>query len=157
MTERSVTHSTFVLERTYDRAPARVFAAWSDPAAKARWFGDAEEGKPAFTEFDFRVGGRESNRSEPGASFQFSYDSTYHEIVADERIVFSYDLVLDNVLVSVSVATVEFRPTGAGTLLTYTEHGAYLDGHDKPELREHGTGEFLDALGVELERETANA
>jgi uncharacterized protein YndB with AHSA1/START domain len=154
MTERSVTHSTFTLERTYDRAPARVFAAWSDPAAKARWFGD---GQPTISEFDFRVGGRESNRSEPGASFQFAFDSTYHEIVPDERIVFSYDLVLDGTLVSVSLATVELRPAGAGTLLTYTEHGAYLDGHDTPEVREHGTGELLDALGVELEREPATA
>lgn len=27
MTDRSVTHATFVVERTYDAAPARVFAA----------------------------------------------------------------------------------------------------------------------------------
>ena len=32
MTERSVTHATFVIERTYDATPARVFAAWADPA-----------------------------------------------------------------------------------------------------------------------------
>jgi uncharacterized protein YndB with AHSA1/START domain len=28
MTERSVTHATFVVERNYDAAPARVFAAF---------------------------------------------------------------------------------------------------------------------------------
>ncbi len=38
MTERSVTHATFVVERLYDASPARVFAAWADPAAKRRWF-----------------------------------------------------------------------------------------------------------------------
>ena len=38
MSERSTEHSTFVVERTYPASPARVFAAWADPAAKARWF-----------------------------------------------------------------------------------------------------------------------
>jgi uncharacterized protein YndB with AHSA1/START domain len=38
MTNRSVTHATFVIERTYEATPARVFAAWADPKAKARWF-----------------------------------------------------------------------------------------------------------------------
>lgn len=35
MTDRSVTHATFSLERTYDRPPAETFAAWADPATKA--------------------------------------------------------------------------------------------------------------------------
>lgn len=43
MSGRTVTHATFVLERTYETSPARVFAAWSDPAARARWFADAED------------------------------------------------------------------------------------------------------------------
>jgi uncharacterized protein YndB with AHSA1/START domain len=42
VTERSVTHATFVVERSYDAAPARVFAAWADPAAKDRWFASPE-------------------------------------------------------------------------------------------------------------------
>jgi uncharacterized protein YndB with AHSA1/START domain len=44
MPERSVTHSTFVIERTYDASPARVFAAWLQPKAKARWFSCHKEG-----------------------------------------------------------------------------------------------------------------
>jgi uncharacterized protein YndB with AHSA1/START domain len=158
MTERSVTHSTFTIERTYDRAPARVFAAWADPAIKSRWFGGGSDGAPAPIEMDFRVGGRESNRSEPGADFQFAFDGLYHDIVADERIVFSYDLSLGGSLVSVSLASVEFRPaSGGGTQLTYTEHGAFLDGLDDPALREQGTIGLLEALGKELEREAATA
>jgi len=38
MTERSTQHTTFVIERSYAAAPARVFGAWAEPAAKARWF-----------------------------------------------------------------------------------------------------------------------
>ena len=40
MTERSVVHSTFVIERLYPAAPSRVFFALSNPAAKRRWFVD---------------------------------------------------------------------------------------------------------------------
>ena len=36
MTERSVTHATFVIERTYPTSPARVFAAFASREAKMR-------------------------------------------------------------------------------------------------------------------------
>jgi len=38
MSPRSVSHGTFAIERAYAASPARVFAAWADPAAKAVWF-----------------------------------------------------------------------------------------------------------------------
>ena len=46
----------------------------------------------------------------------------------DERIVYTYSMHLDQTLLSISVATVEFRAEGAGTRLVLTEQGAYLDG-----------------------------
>ena len=58
MSERSIEHAAFVVERVYDASPDRVFAAWSDPEAKARWF-DGPEGK---WELNFRVGGWERRR-----------------------------------------------------------------------------------------------
>jgi DNA-directed RNA polymerase specialized sigma24 family protein len=51
MSERSVEHATFVVERSYDAAPHRVFAAWSDPEAKTRWFGSSDDR----FELEFRV------------------------------------------------------------------------------------------------------
>ena len=159
MPERSVIHSTFTIERTYDRPPARVFAAWADPDLKNRWFGGGTEDTPGTIVMDFRVGGFETNQSEAGADFAFSYWGRYSNIVPDERIAFTYDLSLGGSLVSVSLATVEFRPTGdgAGTQLTYTEHGAFLDGLDDPELRKNGTSDMLDELGRWLERQAAVA
>jgi uncharacterized protein YndB with AHSA1/START domain len=154
VTERSVEHATFVAERTYDASPSRVFAAWADPAAKARWFGPAkEEGDGAEFELDFRIGGRELNRgavSEGGPLF--TYEALYQDIVADERIVYTYDMHLDDTRISVSLATVELRPDGPGTRLVFTEQGAFLDGHDSPAQREQGTGTLLDALAAELAR-----
>jgi uncharacterized protein YndB with AHSA1/START domain len=59
MTERSVTHATFVIERQYDAAPARVFAAWSTQGGKASWFVGPNEWQQVERSFDFRVGGEE--------------------------------------------------------------------------------------------------
>jgi uncharacterized protein YndB with AHSA1/START domain len=150
MTERSVTHSTFTIERDYDAPPARVFAAWSDPEAKAQWFGASD------FELDFRVGGREINRGGPDGGPVFTYQALYQDIVEGERIVYTYDMLMDDTRISVSVSTVEFAAVGDGTRLTYTEQGAFLDGHDTPEQREGGTGTIFDKLGEVLAGQTAN-
>lgn len=150
MSERSVTHSTFVIERTYEVPPARVYGAWADPAAKARWFGGGAEEY----ELDFRIGGREYNRGGPPDGPVFTYDAHYYDIVPNERIVYSYDLQMGESRISVSLATVEFKSAGTGTRMVFTEQGAFLDGQDDPAVRESGTGQMLEALEAELKRES---
>jgi len=149
MSDRSATHATFVIERNYDAAPARVFAAWADVKAKRRWFGPADEQEH---QLDFRESGREHFQAAVEGAV-YSYDALYEDIVADERIVFTYNMRRDGVRMSVSVTTVELLADGAGTHLRYTEQGVFLDGEDKPELREHGTKELLDKLGEALAQE----
>jgi uncharacterized protein YndB with AHSA1/START domain len=151
MTERSVTHSTFVVERTYDASPARVFAAWAEPERKARWFGGPETGVAEY-ELDFRVGGREFNRGTVEGQ-AYTYEARYQDIVPDERIVYAYEMHTHGQRISVSLGTVQLKPDGDGTRLTYTEQGAYLDGLDTPEQREQGTGGLFDALAEELARD----
>jgi uncharacterized protein YndB with AHSA1/START domain len=156
MTKRSVTHDTFVIERTYDASPARVFTAWANPTAKARWFAGPDEWGTAEFELDFRVGGREINRGGPQGGPVHTFDARYQDIVPDERIIYTYDMYLDETRISISLATIEFKPAGAGTRLIVTEQGAYLDGYDAPGLREQGTRDLLDALGAELQRKPAS-
>jgi uncharacterized protein YndB with AHSA1/START domain len=153
MTDRSVTHSTFVVERDYDASPSRVFEAWSDPEAKARWFGPPSDDAKGEYELDFRVGGRELNRGVGPGGALFTYEARYQDIVPDERIVYAYDMHMDQDRISVSLGTVELAPDGDKTHLTYTEQGAFLDGLDSAELRQSGTGGLFDALGEELARE----
>lgn len=144
MNEPSAKHSTFVIERNYMHSPARVFAAWAGPAAKAAWFPKADE-------FDFRIGGREYVRGGPPGGPIYTQDACYQDIVPDRRIVYSYTLDMDETRLSVSVTTVEFKPEGDGTRLIFTEQGVFLDGHDTPEQREHGTKLLLDKLGEVLD------
>ena len=155
MSERTIEHATFVVERTYEASPAQVFAAWADPAAKGRWFGPDES--TGEYELDFRVGGRELNRGAGPDGELYTYDARYQDIVPAERIVYTYEMHRDETRISVSLATVELKHASDGTQLIYTEQGAFLDGQDKPEYREQGTGGLLDALGAELQRQHARA
>ena len=147
MTDRSVTHATFSLERLYPASPERVFAAWADPDAKARWFA----GPDSKHELDFRVGGREIARgTHDGAVLTF--ETLYRDIVAQERIVFTSVLSTDDRVATVSITTVELSAAGDDTQLILTEQGTFMDGLEHPDWREQGTGAQLDALGKELDR-----
>jgi uncharacterized protein YndB with AHSA1/START domain len=145
---RSTVHSTFVIERTYEAAPTRVWRAWADPAEKLRWFGP--QGAAKEHELEFRVGGLE--RMTVGA---YRFIARFQDIVEHERFVHTYEMYLDDARISVSVATVELQAMGDGTKLTMTEQGVFLDGLDDPASREHGTGELLDILAAHLQS-TAN-
>jgi uncharacterized protein YndB with AHSA1/START domain len=145
MSERSTDHETFEIVRNYDAVPAGVFAAWADPAAKASWFGPA-----GARTFEFEVGGREHFVAGGPDGASYTYDALYYDIVPDQRIVYAYEMHRDGTRISVSLSTVCFQAEGAGTRLTYTEQGVFLDGHDTAAAREHGTGELLNALGERL-------
>jgi uncharacterized protein YndB with AHSA1/START domain len=152
MTERSAKHATFVIERTYNAAPARVFAAFADPAIKARWFSGPDEWEKGEREFDFRVGGRERSSGGPKGGTVHAFNCIYQDIVPDQRIIYSYDMHLDDRRISVSLATIEFKPAGVGTRLIFTEQGVFLDDYDDAGSREEGTRWLLGKLGEALER-----
>jgi len=155
--QRSATHATFSIDRDYPVSPARVFRAFADPKAKAQWFGGPPEWDQGERSMDFRIGGREVNAGGPPGGQTHRFEAIYWDIVPNERIIYSYDLCLDDRRISVSVTTIELKPTATGTHLTFTEQGAYLDGWDHPEMRETGTRDLLDKLGAALARSVADA
>ncbi len=151
MNPRHVTHATFVIERQFKAAPAKVFAAFADAKKKAKWFGGPEEWGPSNHTLDFRVGGRESSSGAPPGGPTHAYDGTIWDIVENERIVVSYEMHLDRTRISLSLGTTEIKPNGAGSTLTYTEQGAYLDGYDDAGQREEGTRQLFDQLETFLD------
>jgi uncharacterized protein YndB with AHSA1/START domain len=106
--ERSALHATFTIERTYEAKPAHVFKAWAEPAAKASWFGPKSLPRES-REFAFEVGGHERFAIETPDGSVYRFDSRYQDIVEDERIVYAYDMYLDEARISVSLATSRVR------------------------------------------------
>ena len=157
MKERSVIHSTFVIERSYPTTPQRVFGAFSEPAKKRRWFAEGEESEIEEFEMDFRVGGRERTRYRFKAGSPFPgtaliNDTNYQDIVPDCRIVIAYTMTLGDKRISSSLATFEFLQAENGTDLIFTEQAAFFEGADGPKIREEGWRLLLEQLATELAR-----
>ncbi len=146
MPERTAVHATFTQERSYPAPTPIVFSEWANPQIKARWFAHTSAG---YT-MDFSPGGVERNCASVGGK-QIVFESLYREIVTDERIVYTSVLSEDGAVATVSLTTVEFTTDGDATRVTLVEAGAYLDDREQPEWRERGTGDWLDALGRDLE------
>ena len=149
MTTSTVSHASFTIERTLKSAPAKVFRAFADLNIKKQWFGagDSADWTESRHDFDFRVGGKESESARFHGGVEHTFDATYYDIVPDQRIVYAYEMHLDEKRISVSLATIELEPTASGgTFLTLTEQGAFLDGLDFAGQREEGTKQLLDSL-----------
>jgi uncharacterized protein YndB with AHSA1/START domain len=147
---RTVQHATFVIDRTYDAPVEKVFAAWAEPRAKAKWFVGPDDWEKSNHEMDFRIGGRERVSGGPPGGPVHAFEGRYQDIVPDRRIIYSYDMHIGENRISVSLATVEMTSEGAATRLIFTEQGAYLDGYDDAGQREEGTRRLLDNLAAAL-------
>lgn len=111
-----------------------------------RWFNGPGEWHSDGHQMDFRVGGREHLQVQPASGDAHRFDCIYQDIVPGERIVYSYDMHIGAARISVSLATVEFKPSGPGTRLIFTEQAVFLDGYDDAGSRERGTKDLLDKL-----------
>jgi uncharacterized protein YndB with AHSA1/START domain len=146
MTVRSTVHDTFVINRTFAFPRDLVFAAWATLEAKSRWFVGPGGWEAKTRELDFRAGGHERVAGRKPGGRVSTFSAHYYDIVPNERIVYAYEMYLDDVRISVSVATVEFKERKQGTQLVVTEQGVFLDDFDDARGREHGTLILIDQL-----------
>ncbi len=151
-------HESYTIERRYRSAPAKVFAAFADPAVKRRWFVDGASSVGEM-EIDFKVGGREVStfRADPPglAAMEIRNHTVYLDILPDQRIVFAYSMANHGVPFSASLATIVLEDLDGGTRLTYTEQAAFFDGADGAQMRKDGWTALLERLAAELGEEAA--
>jgi uncharacterized protein YndB with AHSA1/START domain len=146
--EPTVTHNTFVIERTYPKPVDKVFHAFADPATKQKWFaGNRDTLATESHQLDFQPGGTEVTRyrftAGPFQGTPLVNHTTYQDIVPGKRIVFAYTMTIGDHRMSAALVTIELRPEGEGTHLTFTEQAAFFEHSDGPEMRKEGWTKIL--------------
>ena len=147
--QRRLARADFTLTRDYPTHVERVWAAFADEEQKRNWWGAGDAAQNREWAFDFRVGGRDIDEGKFHNGPLSRYEATYTDIVEHVRIVTTYDMWLDGIHMSTSVASLEFEPINEGTRFTHAEHGVFFDQFwaDGPGGREQGTRGLLKALG----------
>ena len=155
MVEPTVIHDTFVIERTYPAPIERVFAFFSDPAKKRRWYADSETHAVGSFEMDFREGGAERNRYRMNERTPFpgtvlANDGIYQDIIPGRRVVLATSMTLADRRISCSLITFELLESNGATVMVLTHQGAFFEGSGGPEMRKDGWERLLDRLGETL-------
>ena len=154
MSEPTIVHSTFAVERSYPQSPERVFAAFAQPARKRRWYAEGDHEIQEF-EMEFRVGGSERFRyrfkeGHALAGNEITNESSYQDIVPEKRIVITSKMSLSGKPISITLVTLEFMASGEGTDLILTNQGTFVDWPGGAAMIEQGWRSLLGRLGKEL-------
>jgi uncharacterized protein YndB with AHSA1/START domain len=124
----SVTGS-FTIPLDLDAPPEQVWPLFAELPLRKRWVRMPGPSSTATHVLDFRVGGGErmTNTFVSGdVSEQLENRATFSDIVANERIIFSYEALVSGILRWVALVTVELAPTGErGTRLEWTEQYSF--------------------------------
>ena len=113
-TKRTQAHATFAVERTYPVPVAAVWHALSDNAAREQWFTAGDAFSAEEKHHDFRIGGQSTETGQWHGGPRSRFQSTYTDIVEPERIVFTYDMWVDERHLSTSVTRSRWRMTATG-------------------------------------------
>jgi uncharacterized protein YndB with AHSA1/START domain len=114
-----MTHPNLLaLDHHFNAAPAFVFGLWSHPSLVSAWWGP-EHHHLATCEIDFRPGGNWRFNMAKDGEAHWAH-GTYHEIVPDERLMFSYRFPMFAVQ---SIVSLRFEAEGQGTRLHFLQTG----------------------------------
>jgi uncharacterized protein YndB with AHSA1/START domain len=121
---------SFTIPLDLAAAPEQVWRLFADLPLRKKWVRMPGPSSTATHEFDFRVGGGErlTNTFTSGeVSEQLENRSTFYDIVANERIVSSYEAIVAGILRWVALVTVDLTPNDeGGTHLEWTEQYSFV-------------------------------
>jgi uncharacterized protein YndB with AHSA1/START domain len=146
MTSATTRYATLVFEREIPAPVGKVFAAFSDPKARAQWGAPSDTAVVIYDEADFREGGQDCFRCGSRADPNIHGTTRYLDIVDNRRIVSSEAIVMGGKRLCVSLTTLELTPDGARTRLKSTIQIASFIGEDMFRGHETGNNASLDNL-----------
>jgi uncharacterized protein YndB with AHSA1/START domain len=122
------------LKRRLNAPAEKVYAAWTEPAQIAHWFGPSETvAGSVHAEMDVRVGGRFRVSFNTVDGEHHEVGGIYREVVPNEKLVFSWAWYTTPE--RESLVTVLIRKEGEGAMLTLTHEQffdeAARDGHKR--------------------------
>jgi len=120
LTDTPIDHAQFSLNRTLSAAPATVFAAWSDPDARACWGPPSKRHRMVFDQTEFREGGVDISHCGMDEDLSFRVVTRYEHIQPNQRLVFTESVSRQNHLLSVSLITLELTRQDEATALSLT-------------------------------------
>ena len=131
---RAEVKPSLTLKRRLHAPPEKVYAAWTEPAQIARWFGPSETAAGSVrAEMDVRIGGRFRVRFNTADGEHHEVGGTYREVVPNEKLVFTW--AWHTTPERESLVTVLVRSEGEGAMLTLTHEQffdqAARDGHQR--------------------------
>jgi uncharacterized protein YndB with AHSA1/START domain len=141
MATQTAVKPSLTIKRRLNAPPAKVFAAWTDPEKIKSWFGPGAI-KSTHAEFDLRVGGRYEIAAQSPDGEKHQVGGVVREIIRNEKLVYTW--AWHSMPERESLVTVEFKPDGAGTLLTLT-HAQFAD-EPARDRHQHGWNGALDKL-----------
>jgi uncharacterized protein YndB with AHSA1/START domain len=134
---------SLTLTRRLNAPLEKVYAAWADPQKLTQWFGPSKIRPGTLkAEMDVRVGGRYRISFEQESGEYSEVGGVYREVVPNARLVFSW--AWHSTPERESLVTVQLRPDGAGTLLTF-HHEQFAD-QTARDNHERGWNELLGKL-----------
>ena len=127
------TKPSLTLKRRLNAPPAKVYAAWTEPAKIARWFGP-QGAEVLRAEADTRVGGRYRVIFRVPDGEEHDVSGVYREVVPNQKLVFTWAWI--STPERESLVTVALKRDGDGTLLTLTHEQFF----DEPARDRHRSG-----------------
>jgi len=146
MTSQGLKQTTLVFERICAAPVERVFAAFADPAERAKWGAPSETAAVVYDEVDFREGGVDVFRCGDVSNPQYRGVTRYYDIVPNQRIISSEVVETKGTKLLITMSTTTFEPEGAGTRVIVTAQLTSLAGDKMVSGAEFGHIASLDNL-----------
>ncbi len=149
--EPKVVHATCVIERSFSKPVDVVYAALSDPDKVRQWMTGGRHSELFEFRCDFVEGGEQILKYKMGpetpiAGAIITNKGRFQHILPRERIVTASIMKMGEHIFSASQVTYELVSAQNRTDLVITHQGAFFEGSDGPERREHGWNVLADNL-----------